>query len=130
MNNQTKAIDQITELSEKTCGACRTGAPQVTDTELADALAKLSEWSVIEKDGVKQLTRSYKFKNFLNALEFTNAIGAVAEEFNHHPALLTEWGKVTVNWWTHKINGLHENDLIMAAKCEKLFIDVVFSDAN
>jgi 4a-hydroxytetrahydrobiopterin dehydratase len=130
MTNQTNAIDHITELSEKICGACRTGAEQVTDRELADALAKLPEWSVIEKDSVKQLTRTYKFKNFVSALEFTNAIGAIAEEINHHPALLTEWGKVTVNWWTHKINGLHENDVIMAAKSEKLFIDVVFSDAN
>ena len=108
-------------LSEKACSVCRTGAPQVTEAELADALKKLSEWSVIEIDGVKQLTRVYKFKNFVSALEFTNRIGAVAEEFNHHPALLTEWGQVTVNWWTHKIKGLHENDIIMAAKTEKIF---------
>jgi len=109
------------ELSEKTCSACRVGAPQVTEAELVDALIKLPEWSVISVDGVKQLTRAYKFKNFVSALEFTNQVGAVAEEFNHHPALLTEWGKVTVSWWTHKIKGLHENDLIMAAKTEKLF---------
>jgi len=109
------------ELSEKTCSACRAGAPQVTEAELADALIKLPEWSVNSVDGVKQLTRVYKFKNFVRALEFTNQVGAVAEEFNHHPALLTEWGKVTVSWWTHKIKGLHENDLIMAAKTEKLF---------
>jgi len=109
------------ELSEKTCSACRTGAPQVTEAELASALITLSEWSVIENHGTKQLTRVYRFKNFVSALDFTNRIGAIAEEFNHHPALLTEWGKVTVNWWTHKIKGLHENDLIMAAKTEKLF---------
>lgn len=109
------------DLSEKTCSACRVGAPQVTATELADALARLPDWSVIEVEGIKQLTRVYPFKNFARALEFTNQVGAVAEEFNHHPALLTEWGKVTVNWWTHKIKGLHENDLIMAAKTEKLF---------
>ncbi|RYZ79057.1 MAG: 4a-hydroxytetrahydrobiopterin dehydratase, partial [Moraxellaceae bacterium] len=54
-------------------------------------------------------------------LAFTNTIGELAENFNHHPALLTEWGKVTVTWWTHKIKGLHENDLIMAAKTEKTF---------
>ncbi len=108
-------------LREKTCSACRVGAPQVTETELTDALEKLPEWSVIEIDGVKQLTRVFKFKNFVGALGFTNQVGAVAEEFNHHPALLTEWGKVTVSWWTHKIKGLHENDLILAAKTEKLF---------
>ncbi|RYY75529.1 MAG: 4a-hydroxytetrahydrobiopterin dehydratase [Gammaproteobacteria bacterium] len=118
---ERNAKEDLNELSEKICSACRVGAPQVTEIELADALDKLSEWSVIEINGVKQLTRVYKFKNFVSALEFTNQVGAVAEEFNHHPALLTEWGKVTVNWWTHKIKGLHENDLILAAKTEKLF---------
>jgi 4a-hydroxytetrahydrobiopterin dehydratase len=111
----------LNELSEKTCSACRVGAPQVTETELTDALEKLPEWSVIEIDGVKQLTRTFKFKSFAHAMVFTNEIAVLAEDFNHHPALLTEWGKVTVNWWTHKIKGLHETDLIMAAKTEKLF---------
>ena len=122
-DNETSKDKEIIkeELSEKTCSACRVGAPQVTETQLTDALKMLPEWSVVEKDGVKQLTRIYPFKNFARALEFTHQVGAVAEEFNHHPALLTEWGKVTVNWWTHKINGLHENDIIMAAKTEKLF---------
>lgn len=111
----------MTELSEKVCSVCRSGAPQISDEELQAALKNLSEWSVIQVNNLNQLTRVYKFKNFVNALEFTNQVGVLAEEFNHHPALLTEWGKVTVNWWTHKINGLHENDVIMAAKTEKLF---------
>ncbi|GGY70338.1 pterin-4-alpha-carbinolamine dehydratase [Cellvibrio zantedeschiae] len=111
----------INELSEKTCSACRVGAPLASATEIADVLNALPHWSAIEVDGIQQLTRIYKFKNFVAALEFTNLIGAVAEEYGHHPALLTEWGKVTVNWWTHKIKGLHENDLIMAAKTEKIF---------
>jgi len=109
------------ELSEKTCTVCRVGAPQATDAEVTEALKNLPEWSVTQVNGINQLTRVYKFKNFVSALAFTNAVGAVAEEFNHHPALLTEWGKVTVTWWTHKIKGLHENDLIMAAKTEKIF---------
>lgn len=111
----------MSDLSEKTCSACRVGAPQATEAEIAEALKNLPEWSVIQVDGINQMTRAYKFKNFVNALKFTNVVGAVAEEFNHHPALLTEWGKVTVTWWTHKIKGLHENDLIMAAKTEKNF---------
>jgi 4a-hydroxytetrahydrobiopterin dehydratase len=111
----------MTDLSEKTCSVCRVGAPQATDAEVTEALKNLPEWSVIQANGVNQLTRTYKFKNFVSALEFTNAVGAVAEEYNHHPALLTEWAKVTVNWWTHKIKGVHENDLIMATKTEKLF---------
>lgn len=112
---------RIEELSEKACSACRVGAPRSTEIEIAKALSELPEWSLIQIDEVQQLTRIYTFKNFVNALEFTNQVGAIAEEFNHHPALFTEWGKVTVNWWTHKIKGLHENDLIMAAKTEKLF---------
>ena len=111
----------MNELSEKSCSACREGAPQATEIEIAEALKNLPEWSVIQVNGINQMTRVYKFKNFVSALEFTNTVAAVAEEFNHHPALLTEWGKVTVTWWTHKIKGLHENDLIMAAKTEKLF---------
>ena len=109
------------ELSEKTCSACKAGAPQATEAEIAHALKILPAWSIIQANEIPQLTRTYKFKNFVSALEFTNAVGAMAEEYNHHPALLTEWGKVTVTWWTHKIKGLHENDLIMAAKTEKLF---------
>ncbi len=111
----------MSDLSEKTCSACRVGVPQASETEIAEALKHLPEWSVIQVNGTNQLTREYKFKNFVSALAFTNSIGAVAEEYNHHPALLTEWGKVTVTWWTHKIKGLHENDLIMAAKTEKIF---------
>jgi 4a-hydroxytetrahydrobiopterin dehydratase len=108
-------------LSEKTCTACRIGAPLLTDAELSEGLQQLPDWQVVIVDGIQHLTRSYKFSNFVTALSFTNAVGELAEEFNHHPAILTEWGKVTVSWWTHKIKGLHENDLIMAAKTEQLF---------
>lgn len=111
----------MTQLSEKTCTACRVGAPPLTDSELTEGLQQLPEWQMVEVDGIKHLTRTYKFSNFVSALSFTNALGTLAEEFNHHPAILTEWGKVTVSWWTHKIKGLHENDLIMAAKTEQLF---------
>ena len=61
-----------------------------------------------------------RFKNFEQALQFTNKLGTVAEQQNHHPAILTEWGKVTVSWWTHKIGGLHKNDFIMAARTDAI----------
>lgn len=108
-------------LSEKACTACRVGAPLLTDAELSEGLRQLPGWVTTEVNGVTHLIRVYNFSNFMAALSFTNALGALAEEFNHHPAILTEWGKVTVSWWTHKIKGLHENDLIMAAKTEQLF---------
>lgn len=108
-------------LCDRTCVACRADAPKVAAEEIIAALAQLPEWELVQFNTVDQLQRVYKFKNFIDALNFTQSVGSLAEEFNHHPALLTEWGKVTVNWWTHKIKGLHENDLIMAAKTEQLF---------
>ena len=73
-------------------------------------------------DGVQQLQRNYTFKNFAQALAFTNALGDISEAQVHHPAILTQWGKLTVTWWTHTIKGLHKNDFIMAAKTDTLFL--------
>lgn len=108
-------------LSEKTCTACRPGAPLATEEEIAEFLPQIPEWKIIEVAGVNQLRRVYVFANFVDALAFTNKVGALAEETGHHPALLTEWGRLTVNWWTHKIKGLHVNDFVMAAKTDLLF---------
>ncbi len=109
------------ELTTMKCEVCRVGAPQVTDQELVEYRKQVPEWDVVERDGVKRLERVYRFDNFVDALAFTNKIGQLAEEEGHHPALLTEWGKVTVSWWTHKIGGLHRNDFIMAAKTDEAF---------
>jgi 4a-hydroxytetrahydrobiopterin dehydratase len=79
------------------------------------------EWEVVERDVTKQLERSFGFDNSAQALEFTRRVSEKADEEGHHPALLTEWGKVTVTWWTHKIGGLHHNDFVMAAKTDELF---------
>lgn len=111
----------MSRLNEKSCSACRIDSPLLEDAEIQVALLELPEWAVENVAGVKQLTRLYRFKNFVQALEFTNMVGELAEEHGHHPALVTEWGKVKVSWWTHKIHGLHENDVIMAAKTEQLF---------
>jgi 4a-hydroxytetrahydrobiopterin dehydratase len=74
----------------------------------------------VQREGIKSLERAFKFGDFAQALAFTNKVGEQAEEEGHHPALLTEWGKVTVSWWTHKIGGLHQNDFIMAARTDEL----------
>src|SRR5207247_9003871 len=73
-----------------------------------------------DRDAIARLERVFHFPTFTAALAFTNRVGALAEAEGHHPALLTEWGRVTVTWWTHKIRGLHRNDFIMAAKTERL----------
>lgn len=78
------------------------------------------EWTLVERDGIQRLERVFRFSNFAEALDFTNRVGAIAEEEGHHPAILTEWGRVTVTLWTHKIRALHRNDFIMAAKLDAL----------
>lgn len=110
----------MTQLSTMQCEACQAGAPQVTDQELAELMAQLPDWSAPVRDGVLQLERVYKFKNFKLAWAFSNKVAELAEAEFHHPGILLEWGKVTVTWWTHAINGLHKNDFIMAAKTDQL----------
>jgi 4a-hydroxytetrahydrobiopterin dehydratase len=96
------------------CTPCRKGELEVSDAEIVELHRKVPDWQIVERDGIKRLDRVFKFANFADALVFTNRVGAIAEREGYHPALLTEWGKVTVIWWTHKIGGLHRNDFIMA----------------
>jgi 4a-hydroxytetrahydrobiopterin dehydratase len=111
----------MTDLSQQKCVACRGGDPALTETEIAELQPQIPEWQVKEVDGMKRLEKVFKFKNFVQALEFTNKIGTIAEQENHHPLIITEWGRVTINWWTHVIKGLHKNDFIMAAKTDELY---------
>ncbi len=110
----------MTVLSNKTCEVCRVGAPQATQKEINSFKPQIPDWKITTVDDVNHLTRVYKFNNFIEAIAFTNKIGDLAEYEAHHPAILTEWGSVKVSWWTHKINGLHMNDFIMAAKTDNL----------
>jgi 4a-hydroxytetrahydrobiopterin dehydratase len=107
-------------LAQMHCVACRRDAPTVTGAEIAKLHPQVAEWEIVEVDGVERLRRVFAFGDFAEALEFTNRVGALAEEEGHHPALVTEWGRTTVCWWTHKIRGLHRNDFIMAAKTDSL----------
>jgi 4a-hydroxytetrahydrobiopterin dehydratase len=109
------------KLTEMHCVACRRDAPTVTDAELAELQPQVPEWELVRLDDVDRLRRAFRFPDFAQALAFTNEIGTVAEGEGHHPALLTEWGSVTVTWWTHKIRGLHRNDFVMAAKTDELY---------
>ncbi|MGY0220023.1 4a-hydroxytetrahydrobiopterin dehydratase [Endozoicomonadaceae bacterium StTr2] len=108
----------MSELSQEKCGPCKSGAPQVSPEEMQQLMSMVKDWNVEEREGILQLEKRYKFRNFRQALEFTNRVGELAEAAGHHPALLTEWGKVTVTWWTHSIRGLHRNDFIMAARTD------------
>lgn len=113
----------MSTLSEQHCEACRADAPRVTEQEAAELQRQIPEWEQVEVAGVAQLYRVFRLKNFAQALAFANRVGALAEEQCHHPALLVEYGKLTVRWWTHKIGGLHRNDFIMAARTDQLDFD-------
>jgi 4a-hydroxytetrahydrobiopterin dehydratase len=108
-------------LTEMKCVACRRDAPTVTDAEIEELRPQIPDWELIEVEGIKRLRRVFPFEDFAQALEFTTKVGELAEAEGHHPALLTEWGRTTVTWWTHKIKGLHRNDFVMAAKTDALY---------
>ena len=110
----------MTELAQMKCVACRGGAPTLTEAEIAALQPGVPQWTVIEVDGVKRLERTFKLKNFIEAMAFTNKVAMLAEKEDHHPLIVSEWGRVKVQWWTHIIKGLHKNDFIMAAKVDAL----------
>ena len=113
------------QLTQQKCTACSKDAPLASEAEIAELKPQIPNWELIEVEGESRLERSYKFPDFQSALEFTNRVGEVAEEQGHHPALLTEYGKVTVTWWTHAISGLHKNDFIMAARTDEIATEFV-----
>ena len=114
----------MSDLNQEKCVACRRDSPHVTQEEIDELLPKVSDWSLVEEDGIKKLDRPFRFGDFQAALEFTNRVGELAEEEGHHPRLITEWGSVKVTWWTHKIKNLHRNDFVMAAKSDLIYFDM------
>lgn len=108
-------------LSDEKCEACRANAPKVGEEELPDLIRAIPDWNIEVRGGIMQLERDFGFQNFAEAIAFTDRVAELAEQEGHHPALLTEWGKTRVTWWSHKIKGLHRNDFIMAAKTDRLY---------
>ncbi len=106
------------DLIQQECVACRRDAPRLNESEIANLKPDVPEWEILTRGDIPRLNRVFSFKNFAEALVFTRKVGELAESEGHHPAILTEWGRVTVSWWTHKIRGLHRNDFIMAAKTD------------
>lgn len=109
----------MTELAGERCEACHAGAPKVPEAERPGLLAEIPEWELVEVNGTPRLRRAYRFPSWEAALAFTVHVGGLAAAEDHHPSLRTEWGKVTVTWWTHAIRDLHRNDFVMAAKCDE-----------
>lgn len=113
------------ELLQMKCVPCRGGELTLKDSEIETLHHQVPKWLLAEKDGVKRLERRFVFRDFAEAIAFTNRVGQIAEKEDHHPLITTEWGRVTVTWWTHKIKGLHQNDFIMAAKTDSLYEEPV-----
>ena len=111
----------MTRLAIERCTACRRDSPSVTAEEIAELHPQTPGWEVIDAEGIPKLDRVFRFRNFTQALDFTNRVGELAENEGHHPRLTTEWGRVRVTWWTHKIRNLHRNDFVMAAKTDEIY---------
>lgn len=110
----------MNSLAERACVPCRGGVPPLSEAEIAPLLAQIDGWTAVERH---HLEKTYRVKNFVLALDLVNRIGAIAEEQNHHPDLTLAWGRVGVQIWTHKIDGLTESDFFFAAKCDRAFIE-------
>ncbi|MEZ8100726.1 4a-hydroxytetrahydrobiopterin dehydratase [Vibrio bivalvicida] len=107
-------------LDELRCESCTSSAVALGAEERRLLLTELHGWQILERDGIPQLEKEYKFKNYKLAWAFANKVSELAEDEFHHPSILLEWGKVTITWWSHSIKGLHQNDFICAAKCDRL----------
>ena len=110
----------MSSLTSQKCVACQADAPKVTDEELVEFIKEIPDWEPITEDSILKLRRVFNFDDYAQAVQFSNQVADLAEEEDHHPAILLEWGKVQVIWWTHKILGLHKNDFIAAAKTDRL----------
>ncbi len=109
----------MNDLAAKDCVPCKSDVPPLGIADVLPLLDQLGEgWEVVDNH---HLARMYSFKNFADALAFVNRVGEMAETQGHHPDLSLAWGKVGVEIWTHKIDGLHESDFIFAAKCNQLY---------
>lgn len=107
----------MVELADKTCVPCRGGVPPLKGQELAALESQVQGWTVMDEH---HLTKTFKFRNFREALAFVNRVGELAEQQGHHPDIYLAWGKAEIKLWTHAVNGLTESDFILAAKIDRL----------
>lgn len=108
------------DLAEQSCVPCRKGTDPLAGIALVELIGQLSQgWRVANEH---HLEKKFKFDNFIQALDFTYNLGKLAEKQGHHPDIYLSWGIVELKIWTHKINGLHESDFILAAKIDRIKI--------
>lgn len=104
-------------LSQKKCIPCEAGTSPLTAVQIGEYQSQTPEWQVVEN---RQIRRNFRFKNFVEAMEFINRVAIIAEEQGHHPDLHIFYNQVTIELWTHAIGGLSENDFIVASKIDAL----------
>jgi 4a-hydroxytetrahydrobiopterin dehydratase len=114
--DETSEVKAVSDLASRECVPCRGGVPPLSNGEIESLLKELDGWEVVEGH---HLTKSFEFDNFRDALALVNRVGRLAEEQGHHPDICFGWGYARVTVWTHKIDGLTESDVILAAKMEK-----------
>ena len=106
------------ELIHRNCGPCRGGVPPLEGEAVRKLLREVNNWKAVREH---HLVKSFRFKNFKTALDFVNQVGELSEREWHHPDLALAWGRVDVKIYTHKIDGLSDNDFILAAKIDRLY---------
>ena len=109
----------MNDLSSQSCEACQIDAPKVPQDQIQILLSQINGWVLIEEP-INKIQKIFSFKSYKDSVDFSNKVASLADDEDHHPQILLEWGKVTVIWWSHKIEGLHKNDFICAAKTDKL----------
>ena len=109
----------MNDLSSQSCEACQIDAPKVPQDQIQILLSEINGWVLIEEP-INKIQKIFSFKSYKDSVDFSNKVASLADDEDHHPQIVLEWGKVTVIWWSHKIKGLHKNDFICAAKTDKL----------
>ena len=109
----------MNDLSSQSCEACQIDAPKVPQDQIQILLSEINGWVLIDEP-INKIQKVFSFKSYKDSVDFSNKVASLADDEDHHPQIVLEWGKVTVIWWSHKIGGLHKNDFICAAKTDKL----------
>ncbi len=111
----------MSDIARERCRPCDGSEPALSWSEAEAMLDSLDEWNLEQRKDTLRLRKRFRFADFAAAAQFTAKVAEAAEAVDHHPRIVTEWGRVTVDWWTHAIGGLHRNDFIMAARTDELY---------
>lgn len=117
-------------LGDRACQPCSKGDRPLSKAEIEGLLAALPGWRIVERESVPRLEKSFQFPDFREALAFASRVGELAEQEDHHPAILISWGRAAVSWWTFVVDGLHENDFILAARTDQLYQSSIREDSG